>query len=218
MKLFLNHKMNLTLDQIKEYIIKLNEVKEKIVVFPSNIYLKEFIDNDYITGIQNIYYKDVGAYTGEISPQQAKSLEVEYVLIGHSERRIYDNDEIINKKIKKALENHLQVILCIGENEFEDETRLYQQITAALKGINEEVIIAYEPVYAIGTGITLNYKEIEKKISYIKSIVNAKVLYGGSVSSKNIKELNEVSLIDGYLLGTASLDPEEVIKILEVVQ
>lgn len=216
----LNHKMNLNYEEIRKYIKALENYKDKVIIMPSSIYAGKFIDNNYKTGLQNIYCEDKGMFTGEISPMQAKSLGIKYVLIGHSERRniFKEDDELINKKVKSALKNNLKVILCIGDNLNENiNEALLKQITNDLKYINEDVIIAYEPVYAIGTGQVPSVQDIEKRITYIKSLVNTKVLYGGSINSNNIKELNKISNLDGYLIGSSSLDIEEVIKILEVV-
>ncbi len=217
----LNHKMNLNYDEIKNYINSLINYKNKMIVFPSTIYQQAFIENGFQTGIQNIFYEDKGMYTGEVSASQAKSLGTDYVLIGHSERRKFfkEDNEIINKKIKIALKNNLKVILCIGDNINENiEEVLEKQITGGLKDIKENVIIAYEPVYAIGTGITPDKEDIEKRINFIKSLINTKVLYGGSVDSNSIKKLNEINNLDGYLIGSASLSVDEVRKILEVVE
>lgn len=215
-KVILNHKMNLTYNEVENYIDYLDKVKKNIIVLPSSLYVKKFIDSGFITGLQNVYFDDTGAYTGEISAYQAKSLGVEYALIGHSERRNLFNEDsdIINKKIKSAIKNGLKVILCVGES---SKDVLYKQITSALEDVNEDVIISYEPIYAIGTGVIPKLEDVEEKINYIKSLVNTKVLYGGSVNSSNIDELNKVKNIDGFLIGSAGLDPEEVMKILEVV-
>lgn len=216
----LNHKMNLNYDEVKKYIKAIGKYKDQVIVLPSSIYINEFINNNFNVGIQNIYYGDNGFYTGEISASQAKSLGIKYVLIGHSERRIIfkETDELINKKIKSALANDLKVILCIGDNLSEDANDvLYKQITNGLKDIDKEIIIAYEPVYAIGTGLTPSIEEIEKRITYIKSLAKAKVLYGGSININNIKALNKIKNLDGYLIGKASLNSSELLKILEVV-
>lgn len=216
----LNHKMNLNYEDIQKYITDLENYRDKIVVLPSAIYAKEFIEHGFITGLQNIYCREKGMYTGEISPVQAQSLGAKYVLVGHSERRrlFAEDDILINEKIKMALKNHLKVILCVGDEIGDPPEVLASQITKALKGITEEVIIAYEPVYAIGTGKVPKIEDIKKQVEYIKNLVNHKVLYGGSVSTNNIKSLEQLDNIDGYLIGTSSLSSAEVIKILEVVE
>ena len=117
--IFLNHKMNLTLDEVNNYIEALKNYKEKIIVLPTALYAKEFINSGYKVGLQNIYYEEKGMYTGEISPYQAFQLGASYVLIGHYERRSIfgENNEMVNKKIKSALKNKLKVVLCVGDND-----------------------------------------------------------------------------------------------------
>ena len=219
-----NHKMNLTLEEIKHFIKKLKETKLDLIICPTAIYAPYFIENDIRTGLQNIYYEDNGAYTGEISAVQASSLGAEYVIIGHSERRHIFNEtaEEINKKIKKALDSHLKVIFCIGETFEERENYqeiLLRQITEGLKNINDEVIIAYEPVWAIGSGQTPTNEEITEIAKYIQSLFSydVKILYGGSVNINNINTLKAVNEVTGYLIGGASTKIDELIKIGEVV-
>lgn len=217
-----NHKMNMQKDEIKEYISKLKNID--MIICPTAIYAPYFIENGFETGLQNIYYEDKGAYTGEISPFQASALGVKYVIIGHSERRelFKETNLDINKKIKSALRHHLKVILCIGETENQRNNYkevLKKQITEGLDGITEEVIIAYEPVWAIGTGKTPTNEDISEVAKYIKSLLNNPlVLYGGSVNSNNIKTLNEVKEVNGYLIGGASTKIDELLKIREVVR
>ena len=186
-------------------------------------------------GAQNMHYEEKGAYTGEISPKMLKSIGVEYVIIGHSERRQYYNetDETVNKKIKAAFENGLKPIVCVGETlEEREQGKTKEKITTqtrlALEGLTKEqvskVIIAYEPIWAIGTGKTAtsedannSIKEIREEISkiYGKDVSECVIIqYGGSVKSSNAKELFTTSDIDGGLVGGASLKPEEFAKIV----
>ncbi len=220
MKIVLNHKMNLDYEDIKNYIKNMDDVKHRVIVLPSYIYIDAFVKNGFIVGCQNIYTEDFGPYTGEISPMQISSIGAEYVLIGHNERKVMFNEDydLLNKKVKSAIKNGLKVILCVGENKGENEDALYKQVTSALNGVNEKVCIVYEPVYSIGTGIIPSNEEIEKKVHYIKSLVNCEVLYGGSVLPSNIDVLKKVNNIDGFILGSSSLNPQDVKKILEVVQ
>ncbi len=186
-------------------------------------------------GAQNMHFEEKGAYTGEVSAQMLKAVNVEYVIIGHSERRQYFNetDETVNKKIKAAFANGLKPIVCVGETlEQREKGKAIEVITTqtklALEGLTEEqvknTIIAYEPIWAIGTGKTAtsedaneSIKAIRNKIQeiYGQNVANRVIIqYGGSVKSKNAKELFEMSDIDGGLVGGASLEPEEFAKIV----
>ena len=185
-------------------------------------------------GAQNMHFEEKGAYTGEVSGKMLKSINVEYVIIGHSERRQYFNetDETVNKKIKAVFANGLKPIVCVGETLEQREAGktveiITKQTELALEGLtNEQVkntIIAYEPIWAIGTGKTAtsedannSIKAIRKKISEIYGNVAEDVIiqYGGSVKSTNAKELFETSDIDGALVGGASLKVDEFAKIV----
>ena len=186
-------------------------------------------------GAQNMHYEEKGAYTGEISGKMLKSIGVEYVIIGHSERRQYfsETDEIVNQKIKIALENSLKPIVCVGETleqkeQGETEKIITKQVELALEGLNEEqvkqIIIAYEPIWAIGTGKTATSADANNSIKAIRNKIkelygeaiseNISILYGGSVKSSNAKELFETSDIDGALIGGASLKLDEFEKII----
>ncbi len=182
-------------------------------------------------GAQNCHEKNEhGAFTGSVNAQMIKNLGVKYVILGHSENRINgDTDDIINKKIKSALNQKLTVIFCIGETLYQRNNKgtnkiIKKQIIKGLKGLkkNSKIIIAYEPVWSIGTGIIPKNYELEKNIKFINSIIlkNTKlkkfrILYGGSVNPKNIENLNTISMIDGYLIGGASQDPKKLIDIIK---
>ena len=189
-------------------------------------------------GAQNMHWEEAGAYTGEIAPNMLKCINVEYVIIGHSERRQYfaETDETVNKKIKSALKHELNPILCVGETMKQrelglEEEVIKQQIIGALEGITKEqaekIVIAYEPIWAIGTGkvatkddannmIKLIRKEIE--LLYNKEVANnVSILYGGSVNKNNSKELFETSDIDGALIGGASLKVDEFNEIIKSI-
>ena len=186
-------------------------------------------------GAQNMHFEESGAYTGEVSGKMLKSINVEYVIIGHSERRQYfkETDETVNKKVKAAFKYGLKPIVCVGETLEEREAGkttyiITKQTELALEGLtNEQVentIIAYEPIWAIGTGKTAtsedannSIKEIRNKISEIYGQETASrviIQYGGSVKSTNAKELFGMSDIDGGLVGGASLKAEEFSKIV----
>jgi len=186
-------------------------------------------------GAQNMHWAENGAYTGEVSAKMLKAIGVEYVIIGHSERRAYfaENDETVNKKIKAAFENELKPIVCVGESleqreEGKTEAIITSQTRLALEGLtNEQVkntIIAYEPIWAIGTGKTATSEDANNSIKAIRAeieknygeeVANEVIIqYGGSVKSSNAKELFTTSDIDGGLVGGASLKPDEFAKIV----
>ena len=186
-------------------------------------------------GAENCHWAESGAFTGEISTGMLKEMGVEYVVLGHSERRQYfgETDETVNKKIKAAFENGLKPIVCVGETLEEREAgktveKITKQTELALEGLTKEqvenTIIAYEPIWAIGTGKTAtsedannSIKEIRNKIAeiYGQEVANGVIIqYGGSVKSTNAKELFSMSDIDGGLVGGASLKAEEFSKIV----
>ena len=186
-------------------------------------------------GAQNMHWEEKGAYTGEVSGQMLKSIGVEYVIIGHSERRAYfaETDETVNKKIKAAFANELKPIVCVGETleqreAGETEKIITTQVELALDGLtNEQVkktIIAYEPIWAIGTGKTATSEDANNSIKAIRNKIETIygkevseeviIQYGGSVKASNAKELFETSDIDGALVGGASLKVEEFEKIV----
>ena len=186
-------------------------------------------------GAQNMHFEEKGAYTGEVSGEMLKVINVEYVIIGHSERRQYFNetDETVNKKIKSAFKYGLKPIVCVGETLEEREVGqtvdiITNQTRLALEGLTDEqvqnTIIAYEPIWAIGTGKTATSEDANNSIKAIRqeicqiygqNVANGVIIqYGGSVKSSNAKELFEMSDIDGGLVGGASLKPEEFSKIV----
>lgn len=185
-------------------------------------------------GAQNMYHEDKGAFTGEISPLFLKEVGVTYVILGHSERRhiFGEKDELINNKVKAALLHGLSPILCVGETLNEREAGITynvieNQIDGSLAGLQREnlenLVIAYEPVWAIGTGKTATKEDANEVIGYIRRLLlrnfgekvgnETRILYGGSVKPGNIKELMEMEQIDGALVGGASLKAEDFAKI-----
>ena len=176
-------------------------------------------------GAQNCHEQDVyGPFTGSVNSSMLKSVGAKYIIIGHSEnRQAGETDKLINLKIKSALKSGLRVIFCIGETLKAKRKKitksvLNKQIKAGLKNIknNKKIIIAYEPVWSIGTGIIPKSDDLFKTISFIKKEKkNYKVLYGGSVNPKNINQLKSINNIDGYLIGGASQDPKKFIDIIK---
>jgi len=229
-----NHKMNMDAKEINEYLKELGKINNKnVIICPTSIFIPYFLKKKFKVGIQNTFIHESGSYTGEVSPKQAKSLGVSYTIIGHSERRIYldETDTFINKKVLESLNNNLKVILCIGEtleekNMLKTDRILKRQLINALRDVENinEIIIAYEPVWSIGTGVVPENSEITATISYIRTIIdnlypdnNVKIVYGGSVTEKNIKSLNKIKEVNGFLVGGASLNTKSFLKIIEVV-
>lgn len=186
-------------------------------------------------GAQNMHYEDKGAYTGEVSPIMLKNMGVEYVIIGHSERRQYFNevDESVNKKLKAALEYDIIPIVCVGETLVQREQGIEKetvknQIVKAFENIEpnnaKKIVVAYEPIWAIGTGKTATSKEANDMAAYIRSCIaeiydnqiaqTIAIQYGGSVNGNNANEILNQEDIDGALVGGASLKADEFLKII----
>ena len=238
-----NWKMNMLPNEAIDFIEKLaTEVKntnnEVVLCVPYTDLFYALLtaqETNIKIGAQNMHFEESGAYTGEVSGKMLKSIGVEYVIIGHSERRQYYNetDETVNKKIKAAFANDLKPIVCVGETLEERESNRTEEIITtqtelALQGLTaeqvEKTIIAYEPIWAIGTGKTATAEDANNSIKAIRDkicqiygqmIANGVIIqYGGSVKSSNAKELFEMSDIDGGLVGGASLKPDEFAKIV----
>ncbi len=229
-----NWKMNMTKAQAKTFMQELlplceNAKCEIVLCVPftdiHRVY-KLAIGSDIKVGAQNVAWADKGAFTGEISAEMLKEVGAEYVIIGHSERRAYfgETDETVNMRLVQALKNGLKPIVCVGETLAQRESGkteevLLEQIQKGLKGISEEVIIAYEPVWAIGTGKTATPEMANETIGFIrkeaeKLIGEISVLYGGSMNAANAQSLLDMPEIDGGLIGGASLKPQDFYKII----
>ena len=205
-------------------------MESEVVVCPPSVYLyaSGFGEGVVVMGAQNLYFEEKGAFTGEISAAMIKDLGAEYVIIGHSERRKYfgETDEIANKKIKKALETGLKVIFCIGETAEERDAGkknevLERQTKSGLASIEnlENVNVAYEPIWAIGTGNNCSVEETKKSLDFIRQFTgDCRVLYGGSVKSDNSGDYIKSAEANGLLVGGASLNAEEFIKIIKSAQ
>jgi triosephosphate isomerase len=228
-----NQKMYLTGDEAAELeknMRTLDVSKLELIVCPSHINYDVF--KGYDLGSQDAFYEDKGAYTGEVSAYDLSLRGIKYSLVGHSERRCYDDDRIINLKLKAILRNSMRPILCVGETKMDNDLRrtpevIKSQLKKALKDVfleaGQSVYVAYEPRYLIGGKTTLSKAEIIDRIKYIRKILKEenvksyKLLYGGAITSRNIKEIvsNEV---DGYLLGASCTDFEELKKIIECIK
>ena len=237
-----NWKMNTTATEAERLVLEMLEELdgirgvEKILCppFVSLVAISMMLHGSSIKlGAQNMYFVDKGAYTGEISPLMLREL-CEFVILGHSERRWYfgETDEIVNKKVEAALANKLKPILCVGERLEENkagktEEVVNRQVTGALNDIEpvRDFVIAYEPVWAIGTGKAASGAQAAAAIQFIRDVVaklwsksiaqDLRILYGGSVTSANIAEFISHPEIDGALVGGASLKAEEFVSIVE---
>jgi triosephosphate isomerase len=237
-----NWKMNTTLPEAVALVTRLRSELTKIdnvekVVCPPFISIaavKELLKGTTIKlGAQNVYYMGKGAYTGEVSPLMLADL-CEYVIIGHSERRqyFYETGEVINKKVMAALKVGLKPILCVGEKLDENEAGKTEavvtgQLTASLEGIDNagSLVIAYEPVWAIGTGKAATGEQANKTIGFIRQTLakkyghpaaqSVRILYGGSVTPDNTAEFLRQPEIDGGLVGGASLKADQFISIVK---
>lgn len=233
-------------EDIVKYLIENFEPKDvQLIIFPPFLYfchLRDELGKDadkFDWGAQDIFWENSGAYTGEISPSMLKSFWVEYVLVGHSERRLNlgETDEIINKKVKAALKNDIIPILLVGEKEKGDFAQdiLIDQLTRDLDGLSKEdiakVIVAYEPVWAISTNKNAEaddpdstiekikmIKDILVKISDEETVSRINILYGGSVNSKNVASFLEKPEIGGAVVGGASIKKEEFLEMLKIIE
>lgn len=216
--------------------------KKGVVICPPFVFLPEVkkILKRASLGAQDVFWEEKGPFTGEVSAAMLKGLGVKYVIVGHSERRrwLKETDEIINKKVKAALKTGLKVILCVGEPLAVRRKGLTaakrfvaDQLKEDLVGLhskfyilNSRLIVAYEPIWAIGTGRADKPRDTAEMVQFIKQflhstfyILNSKVLYGGSVNSQNAEKFLQLKEIDGALVGGASLKAEEFNKIIRTV-
>ncbi len=198
-----------------------------------NLFVKKLIKTKIDIGAQNCHESNsFGAFTGFINSKMLKSIGVNYVILGHSENRATgENNTLINTKIKSSLNNNLKVIYCIGETLNQKKKKLtfktlHEQIVVGLKNIKKfnNVILAYEPVWSIGSGLIPKNNELEINVNYIKNLIKRKfkvkkpkVLYGGSVKPKNVLQLNKIDTIDGFLVGGASQDSKIFIDIVKKI-
>lgn len=241
-----NWKMNKDLKETLDFLLPLKNnllgqnLKVEVVVCPpfTSLYIASDLlkDTNIKLGAQNVFCEVEGAYTGEISPKMLRSVRCEYVIVGHSERRRYfgETDEIINQKVKKALEFDLKPIVCIGETLEEREKGetfkiLERQLRGVLSGLTSEqmskVVIAYEPVWAIGTGRNATPEQAQEAQKFIRDFIedlfgrdisqNLTIQYGGSVTAENAYSLLSQPDVDGALVGGASLKVDSFLKIIK---
>ncbi|MEH7304463.1 triose-phosphate isomerase [Neobacillus drentensis] len=235
-----NWKMNKNLNETAEFFQKINSSPDVSVVicppaqllYPSHLMIKQS-GKPIGLGGQNVHWADKGAYTGETSAAMLTDVGCEYVIIGHSERRQYsfEDDELVNKKVLHAIKFGLTPIICIGEtlgqkNAMQTEQVLYKQLCGALKDIDSShFILAYEPVWAIGTGQSATTELAQETHAYIRSVLkqilgqrseNISILYGGSANESNAAEYSAMPDIDGVLVGGASLDAKVFDAIINV--
>jgi len=241
-----NWKMNKDVKETSEFFTSLQKELNgydgtaEVVVCPPFIDLQAAVKaaqgTSFQIGAQNLHYENDGAFTGEISARMIKSLGVPYVIIGHSERRQYfgETDEVVAKKVKKALSEGLKVILCVGETLSErdgnvTEKVLDRQVKAALDGLTAEqlksIVFAYEPVWAIGTGRNATPQQAEEAHAFIRSLVaklfgntaaqDLTIQYGGSMKPENAAELLSQRDVDGGLIGGAGLKADSFAKIVK---
>jgi len=230
-----NWKMNYTVNEAETFVTgilgSINTDEIDVVICPNFTALdrvSNLLDNKNVKlGAQNVYYETKGAYTGETSVDMLYSLDVKYCIVGHSERRqiLKETDEMVNLKAKKLLEKGINPIICVGETlEQRNENKFYDiisnQVKNALKDISSDdvknkVVMAYEPIWAIGTGVTATSEQAEDMCKYIRNVIsetysetvasNIRIQYGGSVNPKNANEILNMDNIDGALVGGASL-------------
>lgn len=243
-----NWKMNKTASQAREFVLQVkeripsNKVVDTVVAAPT-LFLeamkKEVQHTDLKISAQNCYFEDEGAYTGETSPKALSDLAIDYVIIGHSERREYfhETDEDINKKAHAIFENGMIPIICCGETLETYESGkaadfVGKQVSAALKGLSDDqvssLVIAYEPIWAIGTGKSATKDDAQHMCKTVRDVVadqfgekvaeNVRIQYGGSVKPENIAEYMACPDVDGALVGGASLQPDSFLALLEAVK
>lgn len=238
-----NWKMHKTVSEAKAFVSEFKNLLGNSDVevalcapFTQLTALKEAVEGTQVKiGAQNMHFEEKGAFTGEISPVMLNEIGVDYCIIGHSERRQYfaETDETVNQKLKAAIAHQIAPILCVGETLEERETNqteavINRQITKDLEGLsNEEVanlVIAYEPIWAIGTGKTATPEQANETIAYIRKVIldmyndevseSVRIQYGGSVKPNNASEIMNQEDIDGALVGGASLKPQDFIEIV----
>ena len=226
-----NFKTNHTRGSTKEYIEKLNdfieprEIEDRIMVFPPFTALDNFkCDKNLTIGIQNAYPVRNGSYTGEIGLEQIEEFGIKTILLGHSERRhiLKEPQELIAEKFRFFAEHEFEIVYCVGEPKEIRESgfeAVVKYIYKQLENIDlnyDKLVIAYEPVWAIGTGLTAKSEDIKEVLSKLREDIKAPLLYGGSVKTANAGEILTIPNCDGLLIGTASWNVETFCEIIEI--
>ena len=228
-KMFGNFRMLKSLDKVVSFVKKLKKSKIKLIYCPPATLICPMVKKLKLTSInvggQNCHESyNYGAYTGQINSKMLKDMGAKYVILGHSEnRKLGENDYLINTKVKSSIKSGLKIIFCIGETLKQKRKKmtkkiLVNQINKGLNKINNKknILIAYEPVWAIGSGLIPKESDLHETIGFIKNkIRGAKVLYGGSVSPKNINQLKKIDNLDGFLIGGASQVSNNFIDIIK---
>ena len=237
-----NWKMNKTPSEGNKFSLSLIESLNSIshadvIICPPFTGLTSVVHSDcYDLGAQNCYFENSGAFTGEVSVDMLIDCKVKYVILGHSERRTIfgEDDELIRDKVSSVINADMIPVLCIGEtieelNEGLAKETVYRQLKIGLSKVNslKDIVIAYEPVWAIGTGLTASIEKVSEIHSYIRGLLTEfydenesnliPILYGGSVNSDNAEELINVNSVNGFLIGGASLDVEKFVDIIKIV-
>jgi triosephosphate isomerase len=226
-----NFKTNHTRKSTREYLERLDsfvtklDSKDRVLVFPPSTALDKFeLDKSISVGVQNAYPTEKGSFTGEIGLQQIEEFGLKTILIGHSERRhiLGESQDEVAKKYKFYASHGYEIVYCIGEPKEVREEGLEAVIEynfSQLDGIDinyDKLIVAYEPVWAIGTGLTASNDQIEETLKALKQKIKAPILYGGSVKVANIKEILEINNCEGVLVGTASWEVESFSQMVEI--
>ena len=231
-----NLKMDMDATEDSEYLKSIvGKISDSnIIICPSSIYVPYFLKHRFSIGMQNVCEENNGNYTGEVSARQAASLGIKYSLVGHSERRInyYEDNDSISKKINSLLKNNMTPILCVGEtneekNLLKTNKILKSELVSCLENVDKEniskIVIAYEPIWAVGSNRVPTMAEIKNNVKYIKELIkkiydiDIKVIYGGSINSNNIEKIKKIECLDGFMIGSNSTVASEFMKILEVI-
>lgn len=240
-----NWKMHKTLEEAKSFVKEVKSLvppQDKVdsVICAPALFLGQLVElaegSELKIGAQNMHFEESGAYTGEISPVALADIGVDYVIIGHSERRemFAETDETVNKKVLAAFKHELTPIVCVGESLAEREAGktneiVGEQVKKALAGVDESavknIVIAYEPIWAIGTGKSSSPEDANEVCAHIRGVIadiysddvanEVRIQYGGSVKPENIKDFLNQPEIDGALVGGASLEPRSFLQLLE---